>query len=271
MSIIRDQRPETRDQKLQHETAGRSIEVQNLTFNYNKQTVLEDVSFAIQSGDYVGIIGPNGGGKTTLLKLLLGLLTPTSGVIRIFGHGVNEAKGHFEVGYVPQNISQSDVNFPATVEEVVRSGRVVRRGVFGRLTKEDKEAVEKTMGMTNIGSFRHELIGNLSGGQRQRVFMARALAVQPKILILDEPTVGVDVAARRQFEEFLSTLHKKEKLTILLVSHDVDVMAKQVEHIICLNKKLVCHLPSGEFAKQTYLKDVYGDGGRAVDHKHELR
>lgn len=256
------------NQKSNHNPSGRSIEVLDLVFSYNGQVVLEDLSFVIQSGDYVGIIGPNGGGKTTLLKLLLGLLIPNSGVISIFGHGVKEAKAHFEIGYVPQNISQSDMNFPATVEEIVRSGRVVRRGVLGALTIGDKQAIEEIMEMTNISSFRHELIGNLSGGQRQRVFMARALAVQPKILILDEPTVGVDAAAREHFEKFLAKLHKEHGLTILLVSHDVDVVAKQVEHIICLNKRLVCHLPSSKFDKRMYLKDVYGGEGKTVDHKH---
>lgn len=244
------------------------IEASDVSFCYNSEPVLVNVSFSVASADYVGIIGPNGGGKTTLLKLLLGLCAPSSGSISIYGHSVSESKEHFEIGYVPQNISHSDVAFPATVREVVRSGRTARRGLFSQLNEADENVVSRIIDLAGIAPLAKKSIGALSGGERQRVFIARALAGEPRILFLDEPTVGVDIAAQETFYKFLARLNQEHGLTIVLVSHDVDVVAKQVKNILCINKQLVCHIPSAEFDKRSYLAGVYGKEVKPVDHDH---
>lgn len=243
------------------------IKFAGVDFAYGNAPVLSDISFTIPAGDYVGVIGPNGGGKTTLLKLLLGILTPNAGKITLFGHSVREAKTHYEIGYVPQNVVQTDLAFPATVAEVVASGRTRRRGLLGVMSAADKVAIANAIELTGVSEFQSARIGELSGGQRQRAFIARALAGEPKILILDEPTVGVDVASVSQFNLVLERLNKSG-LTILLVSHDVDAVAAQVKHVLCINKEVVCHVPSRKFDKIDVLRDLYGPNRQPVAHDH---
>ena len=243
------------------------IKFAGVDFAYSSAPVLSDVSFTVPSGDYVGVIGPNGGGKTTLLKLLLGILTPDAGEITLFGHSVREAKAHYEIGYVPQNVVQTDLAFPATVAEVVASGRTRRRGFLGVMSREDRKAIAQAIELTDITEFQNARIGELSGGQRQRAFIARALAGEPKILILDEPTVGVDIASVAQFNRVLDDLNKAG-LTILLVSHDVDAVAAQVKHVLCINKEIVCHVATRQFDKAGVLRDLYGPTRQPVPHNH---
>lgn len=243
------------------------IKFEEVDFAYGSAPVLSDVSFTVPAGDYVGVIGPNGGGKTTLLKLLLGILTPDSGKITLFGHSVREAKTHYEIGYVPQNVVQTDLAFPATVAEVVASGRTRRRGFLGTMSREDRKAIAQAIELTDVAEFQHARIGELSGGQRQRAFIARALAGEPKILILDEPTVGVDIASVSQFNRVLEDLNKTG-LTILLVSHDVDAVAAQVKHVLCINKEIVCHVATRQFDKAGVLRDLYGAARQPVPHNH---
>lgn len=245
------------------------IAFSGVSFAYATAPVLSDINFTIPAGDYVGVIGPNGGGKTTLLKLLLGLLEPTTGTITICGHSVAKAKAHYEIGYVPQHVVQADAAFPATVTEVVMSGRTMRRGLFRGVSAADRRAVTNAMEITGVSQFATARLGELSGGQRQRVFIARALASEPMLLILDEPTVGVDMASVSQFNQVLARLNEDTKMTILLVSHDIDAVAAQVKHVLCINRRVVCHVPSREFKKEEMWRDVYGQGMRPVDHPHE--
>lgn len=245
------------------------IEFRNVTFSYGATVVLEDISFRIEQGGYVGLIGPNGGGKTTLLKIMLGILRPTSGSVFIFGHDVVAAKQHFDIAYVPQKVLQADVWFPATVREVVESGRTARLGVGHRFQAEDHAAVRRAMEMTDVTKLQHRLIGSLSGGERQRVFSARALAREPKILVLDEPTVGVDAQSKKLFFHFLQSLHRDLGMTIVLVSHEIDVVAREVNHVICLNRRLACDVSAAEFVEHDYLKEIYGEDMKYVKHIHD--
>lgn len=244
------------------------IQLTNVSFSYGSDMVLDHITAEIKDGEYVGIIGPNGGGKTTLIKLILGILEPSEGEIKIFGHTVEEAKQHYDIGYVSQKVMDLNMSFPATVEEVVSSGRSSQTSFFSRFTKKDREIIESALEMTNLTEFRHRLIGSLSGGQRQRVFIARALAREPRILILDEPTVGVDMGSKEKFYSFLAALHKKFKLTILMISHDVDVVAEEVEKVMCINRALVCHVSTKNFEKENYLHNLYGDKGKIAHHDH---
>lgn len=245
-----------------------AIELKKVGFAYGNNHVLDGVSFQIHDGDYVGLIGPNGGGKTTTLKIILGLLQPTTGTVRIFGHTLQKAKEHYEIGYVPQKVMEGEFSFPATVREVIESGRVSRYQVFQGFSKEDREALKKAIDLTGIGDLQDRLIGELSGGQRQLVFIARALAREPKILILDEPTVGVDIASKEKFYTFLDDLNQKHGMTILMVSHDVDIMVREAKQILCINKNLICHVASGSFKKGKYMEDLYGTHATGVPHEN---
>lgn len=245
------------------------IQLNAVSFAYDNEAVLEDISFNISQGDYLGIIGPNGGGKTTLLKIILGLLKPTSGSVRVFGQDIYNLKSErAHIGYVPQRSSQIDTNFPATVGEIVASGRTARLGLFGSLQQEDKDAIARALEITEMAKHRNTLINSLSGGQRQRVFIARALAGDPQVLILDEPTVGVDIASQEQFFKFLADLHSKHGLTILLVSHDIDVVAKEVHTLLAINKKVVLSGPAEELVSKNYLEELYGKNINFTIHNH---
>ncbi|MEO5361547.1 MAG: metal ABC transporter ATP-binding protein [Nitrospirota bacterium] len=244
------------------------IEAENINFSFDKNIVIENVSFRIAEGQYTGLIGPNGGGKTTLIRIILGLLTPSSGTVRLFGEPSSEFTRRFLIGYVPQNASQSEFYFPATAHEIVKSGRTARRGLFKRFTKEDNSAVVQAMETAGVVDLKDRLIGKLSGGQRQRVFIARALAGDPKVLILDEPAVGVDTASKERFYEFLQKLNKESGITILFVTHDLGVIAHEVETVLCLNTTLLCHSEPGQFTEDRLVEIAYGGMVTPVIHRH---
>ncbi len=244
------------------------IDVEAINFSYRGQDVLENVTFQVAEGDYLGVVGPNGSGKTTLLKLILGLLTPNSGRIRLFGHAPTLMTARWKTGYVPQRATQEDFQFPATVQEVVQCGRVARRGLGRFLTEGDRRAVSQAMARAGVAAYQHRLLGQLSGGERQRVFIARALAGEPKLLILDEPTVGVDVASQEEFYTLLCELNKKHGLTIMLVSHDIDVIAQEVKTVLFLNRKVIGYGLAAEMMRADYLEKLYGSRVKFLVHRH---
>ncbi len=209
-----------------------TIAFDHVSFHYpGRPNVLEDITFHIQAGSYVGIVGPNGGGKSTLLHLMVGVLTPTAGEIHIFGHSIHDAHHHIDVGFVPQRASQDLTFFPATVEEIVASGRT-RHHVLHKHTDHDVLAVDEALRLTDILDLRKRRIGTLSGGQMQRVMIARSLAAKPEVLLLDEPTVGVDRPSQKAFHDLLRRLHSELKLTILLVSHDISAVEHDLTDIL---------------------------------------
>lgn len=221
------------------------VEVRNVSFSYGSKQVLRDITLDICSGDYLGIIGPNGGGKTTLLKLILGLLKPTSGEIKYTNHP--------RIGYVAQKAATFDLNFPLSVRDVVSQGRVSVRGLFHSLTAADWSDVDKALTHVGLSGFQTKLIGDLSGGQQQRVFIARALVGEPQLIFLDEPTSGIDAASQEQFYTLLKKLNQELKITLVIVSHDIDVITKEVTHVAVINEQLVYHGPPHQFLKSHYL------------------
>lgn len=241
------------------------IEARDVCFAYEHNLVLEDISFSIEAGDYVGIVGPNGGGKTTLLKLLVGLLRPTSGTMTVAGFPPTTPAHQAKIGYVPQRISQEQVAFPATVTEIVESGRTVKKGLFGRHTAHDREAVQEALHVAGILDLKDRLMSSLSGGQRQRVYVARALASDPTLLILDEPFVGVDIKTQGEFYAFLKALNETRGLTILFVSHDIDAIAEEVKSILCLNRGLLCSGAPSMLHEPHVIDDLYG---KKITHIH---
>lgn len=244
------------------------ITFENVSFAYTDEVILADLSFTIPVGDYVGLLGPNGSGKTTLMKLMLGLLEPMSGSVKVFGKPVRKFHDWSTIGYVPQKTLQIGMQFPATVEEVVRSGITPEKGLFAAWGQEDQQRVEEAMEEANIVQLRDRRISKLSGGQRQRVFIARALAANPKVLILDEPTVGVDAGAQGAFYSLLQKLHKERGITIVFVSHDIDVITHEADTILCVNKELVCHTSSKQFVEEGHLKELFADQGYYTPHSH---
>ncbi len=244
------------------------IEAEGVSFGYQGREALADVTFSVREGEYLGIIGPNGGGKTTLLKILLGLLIPDSGSVRLFGKPAGSFQERYRIGYVPQG--QGIEAFPASVSEVVWSGRTPRMGMLARPSNNDRQAVQRAMEAADVQGFSKRLVSQLSGGERQRVSIARALASEPEVLILDEPSVGVDMGAQEAFYAFLGELNRQQNLTILFVSHDVGVVAHEVSTMMCLNHRLVCHGRPEDIIKGDFLETVYGTHVKSVHHRHGM-
>jgi zinc transport system ATP-binding protein len=245
-----------------------AIELNEITYKYYDHIVLEYISFAVDSGEYLGIIGPNGGGKTTLIRIMLGLLKPSSGNVKIFGQDIGTFNKRYMIGYVPQRAAHEEFYFPASVEEVVRSGRTARIGLFRGCGREDYKAINEAMEVADVAQFKKRLVGELSGGERQRVFIARALSGEPQILILDEPVVGVDIASKDKFYSFLKHLNQDLKITIIFVSHDVGAIAHEVKNILCLNRRLICHGEPRDYIKEKFLEEVYGNKVTSIFHGH---
>ncbi|NDJ78409.1 MAG: metal ABC transporter ATP-binding protein [Chloroflexi bacterium] len=212
------------------------IEVEALWAGYDHEAVLQDVNFTAYAQDFVGIIGPNGGGKTTFLKVLLGLLAPWRGSVQIMGEPIRQGRRH--LGYVPQ-IAEFDRAFPITVWDVVRMGLLRPGKLLRRYTSTDNDRAAEALRSVDMLDLRHRPIGVLSGGQRQRVYIARALVAQPQILLLDEPTASVDPEVRTSIYELLREIN--EQITIIIISHDVGAISSFVKSIGCLNRQLFYH------------------------------
>lgn len=207
------------------------INISNLFYKYHKTDVLENINLSIKDDDFLAIIGPNGGGKSTLLKLILGLLTPQSGTI------INNIKTN-QVGYVPQN-TNLNIDFPITALEIVLMGHVSSQKKLFGYSKEDIACAMASLAKVSMTDFANSKIGDLSGGQRQRVFIARALCSNPKIMLLDEPTASIDVKGQREIYELLKELNKS--ICIVVVSHDISVLLNYAKNVAHINKNLVYH------------------------------
>jgi zinc transport system ATP-binding protein len=217
------------------------VQISNVDFAYGQQLVLKQIDLPVAGGSTLGIIGPNGGGKTTLLQLLLNRHRPTRGEIRIDGLTPAEAIARGDVvGQVPQTYAV-ERGFPISVRQVARLGLVGKTGMLRGYRKEDLEFVEWLLDRVGVKELSERPIGSLSGGQRQRVFIARALAARPKLLLLDEPTTGIDKSGQQRFIEFLQSLKKELNLTIILVSHDLRAVTAMSDRIACLNVTLHYH------------------------------
>jgi len=199
------------------------ITVDSVSFSYQQRDVLRDVSFSVKERDFIGLIGTNGAGKTTMLRLIVGLLKPTSGEIRLFGEPISQFKAWNKIGYVPQKNALNPL-FPATVREVVLSGLQGKRKWFGRLSKDEITKCNDALMAMNVEDLAYKRIGELSGGQQQRVFLARALINTPSLLILDEPTVGIDAETQESFFHMIKHMHQHHNMTFLMVSHDMEMI-----------------------------------------------
>jgi zinc transport system ATP-binding protein len=226
------------------------VEIKNIWFAFNGQTVLEDVSLDIRPGDFIAMIGPNGGGKTTLLKLMLGLLRPNKGTIRVLGDPTAKASHH--IGYVSQDV-HINRSFPITAIDVVLMGKLEPGKRWAKSSVQDRTDALDALERMEIADCASSKIGELSGGQRQRVFIARALVTQPKVLLLDEPTASIDAKGQAEFYRLLKELNKN--ITILVVSHDLVAISTYVKSVACVNKRLHYHHQAeitGEMLEEMY-------------------
>lgn len=247
------------------------IEIKELSYRYEREYVLENINLSIQKGSFVGIVGPNGSGKSTLLKLILGLLKMQKGDIKIFGEEIGQFKDRERIGFVSQKANSFNSGFPATVYEVVKSGLTKKVGLFHYFKKADHQKVLKIIKAVGLLPFKKRNIGELSGGQQQRVFIARALVSDPDLLILDEPTVGVDAHHVQSFYEMLGDLNKNLGITLVLVTHDIGTITDKVTHVACLNRNLHFHGETEEFKDQTEkgMLTFYGYDHHLLDHDHQ--
>jgi len=212
------------------------ISIRDLWVYRDAQIVLEDINLDLDSSDFLGLIGPNGGGKSTLLKVVLGLIKPNRGSIKVFGQDPVSARKN--VGYMPQK-TIFDKGFPLTAQDVVLMGRYGRAGLMKRYQSEDRQAARQALQAVGMQDRAEKQIGLLSGGEQQRVFVARSLVGEPRLLLLDEPTTGIDAAQQSEFYELLSRL--SQNMAIILVSHDLTAVSKYVNKIACLNQRLYYH------------------------------
>jgi len=239
------------------------IKVENLAFSYNGENVLENVNLAINEQEFIWIVGPNGGGKTTLLKLLIGLLKPDSGSIDILGQSPQKARKY--IGYMPQHVSL-DEQFPIDVMDVVLMGLLGNGEPVGPYRSSDTEAALEALRQVGLYEKRSQPFSSLSGGQRRRLLIARALVGQPKILLLDEPTANLDSASEQELFKLLQELNSQ--LTIVLVSHDPAFVSEYVKRVVCVNRHVHEHPTTA--VSGSYVSEFYGDNRRIVRHDQHL-
>ncbi|WP_099159976.1 metal ABC transporter ATP-binding protein [Virgibacillus ndiopensis] len=246
------------------------VTMKQIHYAYEYKEVLTNINFEIPRGAFMGLVGPNGGGKTTLIRLILGLQKPDHGSISLFDKSIDKFKEWNQIGFVSQKSNTFNKGFPATVFEVVSMGLTAKVGYLKFLTKHHKEKISQAIDQVGMSEYAHQNIGNLSGGQQQRVFIARSLVNNPKLLILDEPTVGVDNDNVQRFYKLLHQLNNKQNITLLLVTHDTGIITEHATDIVCLNRTLHFHGDPKEYTSLTNrdLSQIYGHAVSIVSHDH---
>lgn len=245
-----------------------AVEIDHVSYTYpatgldaRQREALSDVDFTVAPGTRLGILGPNGGGKSTLIKLMLGLIRPSSGAVRVFGHSPARARKQGLIGYLPQRI-EAERAWPLSVEQVVAMPLAAKLRPWARLGDEDRAAVDNALRLLEVTDLRYRPIGALSGGQLQRVMIARAIAPRPRLLVLDEPMVGVDIAVQQRFAALIDTLHTELNLTTVVVTHDLRAIAAISDQIACLARTLHFHAsPEGltpAVLAQVFAHDILG-------------
>jgi len=237
------------------------IDIQKVSYSYGGPLVLKNVDLQVRDGEFLGLVGPNAGGKSTLLKLVLGEIEPLVGQVRVFGKRPSAARRH--IGYVPQypNFTR---DFPITAEQVVLTGRLGMGRVLGGYSSRDRESARRAMGETEVLDFAERSVGSLSGGQLQRVLLARALACEPRLLLLDEPTANIDMRVENEIFDLLKLL--SARMAVVVVSHDIAFISGYVHRVACLNRTLMCHDTAAIDGQ--FINELYGTDVRMVSHRH---
>ncbi|WP_082235058.1 metal ABC transporter ATP-binding protein [Halobacillus massiliensis] len=248
------------------------IEMNQISFKYDREWIVKDVDLTIEQGQFLGLVGPNGSGKSTLIKLMLGLEKPDRGSVKLFGKPFKQFHQWQEIGFVSQKANSFNSGFPATVIEVVKTGLVSRIGAFRFFNKKHKQKAMDALRTVEMEDYAHVNIGELSGGQQQRVFIARALVSDPSLLILDEPTVGVDAEHVTAFYKLLEDLNKEKGISLLMVTHDIGTITEHATHVVCMNKTIHFHGASEEYKEfgEEDLNRLYGHSVQQLTHNHEV-
>ena len=235
------------------------VDLTGVSFGYAATPVIEDVSLTVDPGEYVAVVGPNGSGKSTLMRLLLGLLDPDAGTARLFGERADRFDDGERIGYVAQGASAAK-GMPITVREVVKMGRFPHVGI-GRLSSDDRTIVDDALATVGMSAFADRRVTQLSGGQRQRAFIARALASEADLLVLDEPTVGVDAESVDAFYDLLAALNARG-ITVLLIEHDLGAVVEHADRVVCLNRDVHFDGPTDAFVESDALARAFGTEAR---------
>jgi len=242
------------------------VEIRDISVKYpNGVMALEGINIDINPKDLIALIGPNGAGKSTLLKVILGLTKATSGSIKLFG-SADLGKNLKYVGYVPQSAQARDPNLPFSVYETVMLGRTPVAGLFHGMKDEDRQKVEETLKLFGIYELKDRKIGQHSGGQSQRVFLAKAMVAEPKLLLLDEPTSGVDTSSKKEFYNILDRLNKERGITVILSSHDIGVITKIANRVLCVNKSQFFCGENEDFSADVEIHKMYDHPVEIMDH-----
>ena len=246
------------------------LSVNNLCFSYGKLEALCEVTFDVEKGDYIGLVGPNGSGKTTVIKIILGLLEQKNGTVRLFGTNPSAVGDRSKIGYLPQKLTNFNPYFPATVKEIVSLGLFSKKGFPKRITKDDELLINEAMALTEVLDIRDALIGELSGGQQQRVLAARAIVNRPELLILDEPTTALDPDARENFFQILRDLNSNYRVTVILITHDIASIGKYASKLLYLDKKVIFYGSFEDFCLSENMTHYFGEFTQhLICHRHD--
>lgn len=245
------------------------LAIEGISCSYNGMEVLCDISFRVQQGDYLGIVGPNGSGKSTLIRTILGLMAPDKGTVALFDEEQSRFQGWQRIGYLPQRLKFFNPDFPGTVEEIVRLGLLAGKAFPKRSAKGDNAAVDEALDMMGIADLGRRLIGDLSGGQQQRVLLARAMVNKPDILILDEPTTALDPESREHFYSLLETVNRRDRITLLLVTHDTWSIGKYANRFIYIDKRIIFDGSFADFCLSDEMTAFFGEHAQhLICHRH---
>jgi zinc transport system ATP-binding protein len=247
------------------------LEIEDLNVKRSNEIIIKNANFTIDRGDYVGVVGPNGGGKTTLLHAILGFIPISQGKIKLFGKNILSFNNWERVAYVSQEAINFDNNFPLNVRELVGLGRINRNNLGRKLKNIDWVAVDESLELMGVKDLANKRIGNLSGGQKQRIFVAKALVRNPDIIFLDEPVAGIDASTLEKFYQKLSDLNSKKDITIIIVSHDLSAVFCRMSKLICINRDVYISNITDEIDPNVILKKVYGDHFHFVFHEHNCK
>ncbi len=246
------------------------ISVKNLRFRYNSLDVLSEISFSLKTGDYIGLVGPNGSGKTTLLKVILGLVRPDEGEVRLFGQNSTDFTQWQRIGYLPQKPAALNPYFPVTVGEIIALGLLSRKKYPRHMNRLDEAAICSVLDLLDIRDIRDRLIGELSGGQQQRVFLARAIVNDPDLLILDEPSTALDPETRERFFALMGSLNKEKNMAIIIVTHDTGNIGRFASKLLYLDKKLLFFGSFEDFCGSTEITRLFGEFSQhVICHRHD--
>jgi len=244
------------------------FDLDQVSIRYGSELILDSVTLKIHRGDFLALLGPNGSGKSTLIRIMLGLQRPDSGTVRIMGRDIADFGAWERVGYVPQKITDLDPLFPASVREVVAMGILPHRNWPRFLRTGDESVIDEALDLLEMRRYKNRRVWALSGGQQQRVFIARALASQPEVLVLDEPTAGVDGATQERFYDMLERINRERGVTMVLVTHDIGVVTKHVNKVACLNQRLVFHGSHEDFCESDQAITLFGPESHLICHRH---